>query len=339
MADRDRAAVDVDLVRVELVQAARHASACAANASFSSATSTSAQPMPAARAPGSAASTGAIPNMSGLDGERPRPAIRASGSSPIAAVRRLGPSSSAAAPSLSRRGVARRDRPVLRERGLQLRQLLDRGVRRGCRPLVALGLVDAGTGTTIVVEAPVPGLRAAGVSGPRTRPAPRARSVASSASFSALSPSEIVHRSGIRGLTIRQPSVSSASGSLRVPALGLEQHPRRAATSTRPRRPRGRRRRSRSRRRLHRRVQAEPHSRLIVAPGTDVGRPASSTAIRATLRLSSPPLALPNTTSSIRSGSRSGERAAARAHVRRQVVRPHSGQRAPWRPNGVRIPS
>ena len=32
----------------------------------------------------------------------------------------------------------------------------------------------------------------------------------------------------------------------------------------------------------------EPHSRLTVAPGTDVGRPASSTAMRATLRLSSP---------------------------------------------------
>jgi len=32
----------------------------------------------------------------------------------------------------------------------------------------------------------------------------------------------------------------------------------------------------------------EPHSRLTVAPGIDVGRPASSTAMRATLRLSSP---------------------------------------------------
>ena len=32
----------------------------------------------------------------------------------------------------------------------------------------------------------------------------------------------------------------------------------------------------------------EPHSRLTVAPGTWTGRPASSTPIRATLRLSSP---------------------------------------------------
>ena len=53
----------------------------------------------------------------------------------------------------------------------------------------------------------------------------------------------------------------------------------------------------------------EPHSRLTVAPGTLVGSPASSTAIRATLRLSSPaPLASPNSTSSIRSGARSGWR-------------------------------
>jgi len=32
----------------------------------------------------------------------------------------------------------------------------------------------------------------------------------------------------------------------------------------------------------------EPHRRLIVAPGTDVGNPARSEAMRATLRLSSP---------------------------------------------------
>jgi hypothetical protein len=38
----------------------------------------------------------------------------------------------------------------------------------------------------------------------------------------------------------------------------------------------------------------EAHSRLSEAPGTESGRPASSTAIRATLRFSSPaPLALP----------------------------------------------
>src|SRR5215213_2015141 len=53
----------------------------------------------------------------------------------------------------------------------------------------------------------------------------------------------------------------------------------------------------------------EPQRRLTVAPVTEVGRPASSTAMRATLRLSSPaPLALPNSTSSMRAGSSAGAR-------------------------------
>src|SRR4029453_2084122 len=50
----------------------------------------------------------------------------------------------------------------------------------------------------------------------------------------------------------------------------------------------------------------EPHNRLTVVPGIETGRPASKVAMRATLRFSSPaPLALPNTTSSIRSTSSS----------------------------------
>jgi hypothetical protein len=49
----------------------------------------------------------------------------------------------------------------------------------------------------------------------------------------------------------------------------------------------------------------DPHSRFTVVAGTEVGRPASSTAIRPTFRFSSPaPLALPQTTSSIAPGSR-----------------------------------
>ncbi len=35
-------------------------------------------------------------------------------------------------------------------------------------------------------------------------------------------------------------------------------------------------------------LRPEPHKRLIVDPGTVSGRPASNTAMRATLRLSSP---------------------------------------------------
>ena len=58
-------------------------------------------------------------------------------------------------------------------------------------------------------------------------------------------------------------------------------------------------------------VSPEAHSRLTVKPGTESGKPASSTAIRATLRLSSPAwLAAPSTTSSMRAGSTPARRTA-----------------------------
>ena len=48
----------------------------------------------------------------------------------------------------------------------------------------------------------------------------------------------------------------------------------------------------------------QPHSRLTVSPPTSTGSPASSSAIRATLRLSSPAwLAQPRMTSSMTAGS------------------------------------
>ncbi len=82
----------------------------------------------------------------------------------------------------------------------------------------------------------------------------------------------------------------------------------------------------------------DPHSRLTVAAGTETGSPASSTAIRPTLRFSSPaPLALPHTTSPIAAGSRSGAWAstppsavAARSSGRTSASAP------PNRPKGVR---
>ncbi len=53
----------------------------------------------------------------------------------------------------------------------------------------------------------------------------------------------------------------------------------------------------------------DPHNRLTEVPGIETGNPASRVPIRAMLRFSSPaPLALPNTTSSIRSGSSPGAR-------------------------------
>ena len=82
----------------------------------------------------------------------------------------------------------------------------------------------------------------------------------------------------------------------------------------------------------------DPHSRLTVVAGTDVGRPASSSAIRPTLRLSSPaPLALPHTTSPILAGSSPG----ARSRTPRSATAARSSGRTcarapPKRPKGVR---
>src|SRR3954469_7957454 len=71
------------------------------------------------------------------------------------------------------------------------------------------------------------------------------------------------------------------------------------------------------------------HNRLTVKPGVVSGRPASSAAIRATLRLSSPDwLAAPKTTSSIASGAPPARAPALGEAERRQVVRPDTRQRA-----------
>ena len=83
----------------------------------------------------------------------------------------------------------------------------------------------------------------------------------------------------------------------------------------------------------------EPQSRFTVTAGTDTGRPASSTAIRPTLRLSSPAwLAQPHTTSPIRSGSRAG----ALASTADTAAAPRSSGRTsasapPNLPKGVRV--
>ena len=54
----------------------------------------------------------------------------------------------------------------------------------------------------------------------------------------------------------------------------------------------------------------EPQRRFMVVPGSEVGRPASRVAMRATLRFSSPaPLALPKIDSSMVAGSNCGARA------------------------------
>ena len=83
----------------------------------------------------------------------------------------------------------------------------------------------------------------------------------------------------------------------------------------------------------------DAQSRLTVTPGTEAGSPASSAAIRATLRLSSPAwFAQPRITSSRAAQSTRGRRShqaprsagAARSSVRTGASAP------PWRPKGVR---
>ena len=81
----------------------------------------------------------------------------------------------------------------------------------------------------------------------------------------------------------------------------------------------------------------DPHSRFIVVPGTETGKPASRVAIRATLRLSSPaPLALPRTTSSTSAGSRSVRSSAARSTPAARSSGRVLASAPPKRPNGVR---
>ena len=73
----------------------------------------------------------------------------------------------------------------------------------------------------------------------------------------------------------------------------------------------------------------EPHSRLTVSPPTSTGKSASSSAIRATSRLSSPAwLAQPRMTSSTRAGVDAGPIDDGAQDERREVVRPDARERA-----------
>ena len=79
----------------------------------------------------------------------------------------------------------------------------------------------------------------------------------------------------------------------------------------------------------------DAHSRLTVMPGTVSGKPASSQAIRATLRFSSPaPLALPRMTSSTSAGSMPARSDGVLDGQRGKVVGPDGGERAPVAAHG-----
>ena len=133
-----------------------------------------------------------------------------------------------------------------------------------------------------------------------------------SASSSVHSPSEMVQSPGIRGLTMRQPSVVECrvSGPAGNPRAGLSNtHGARLIDSTPPATASEASPTAIARFAPMTASSPEPHNRFSVTPGTLVGSPASRTAIRATSRLSSPAaLASPKNTSSMRAGSRSGAR-------------------------------
>ena len=112
-----------------------------------------------------------------------------------------------------------------------------------------------------------------------------------SATFSAVSPRLIGgYISCIRGLTRRQPSRVSAVSRLRAQEspLRVTTNGARVIDSLPPATAMSRSPAAIARAASLTASMPEPHSRFTVAPGISTGRPASSTAIRATFLLSSP---------------------------------------------------
>ncbi len=155
------------------------------------------------------------------------------------------------------------------------------------------------------------------------------------------SPSDAVHSAGIRSLTSRQPSVVDTAvtfpaGNARA-GLGSTQGAR-VIDSTPPATTTSASPTSIAREPCIAASREEPQSRLTVVAGTEVGSPASRTAIRPTLRLSSPAwFAHPQSTSATPAGSRSGTAAS----TPRSAVAARSSGRVPARapprrPKGVR---
>ena len=175
VADRDRAAVDVDACSgSSSFHSPRQASDCAANASLSSTASTSPQPMPGALERAVGRLDGADAEDVGVDGEGaaagdPGERRRAGASARPPRSR----SARAAAPSLSGEALPAVTVPSLTEGGLELGELLERAV--GADALVA-GQVRVGhrrRPSRRRSRRPTRRPRAGGCAA-RTRPAPRA---------------------------------------------------------------------------------------------------------------------------------------------------------------------
>ena len=315
---------------------------CEANASFSSTRSRSADvDAGAARAACAPPGPARCPSRAGRRRRRREATNAPSGSAPSSRARSSLAITSAAAPSLIPLELPGGDRAVLAERRLQRGELLGVVSGRGCSSRVDArrpGRARRRSGR------PRPRPPSAAATRARTRPGPRARRPSArrrsrrsrpstragtappSAGSGSASRASCPRRSGCRAGT-RFSGFAITSGARLIdstppatnrspsPAITAWQAPTTAASP-------------------------EAHRRLTVTPATDSGSPASSAAIRATLRLSSPAwLAQPNQTSSISPAgdaraldrrrdreSRRGRPAAPR-RARRRSGRPACGRR------------
>ena len=242
---------------------------------------------------------------------------RASGSSPCARAAASEATISAQAPSLSPDALPAVTVPPSRNGAGSDASFASVVSGRGCSSRSTMRGAPRGpgtsTGTISTARRPASSAAAARCCERSAKASWSARAIrCSAATFSAVSAIESIPWSAaIRGLTKRQPRVVSCSSAARENALGAlpSTNGARLMLSTPPAI-----RRSASPALI---VLAawptasmpEPHSRLTVAPGTLVGRPASSAAMRATFRLSSPAwLAQPMSTSSTAAGSSPGWR-------------------------------
>ena len=281
-----------------------HAIAWAANASFSSIRSIWSMVRPARCSAFRVAGMGPSPMHEGSTPATAVATMRASGFSPSGCPT----TSSAAAPSLIPLADAAVTVPSLRKAGLSLPTETIVAPARGYSS--AAKAVPSGPGTATISSL---NTRCCNARSARCWLCTANASCSSrvmpyrSATTSAVSPSEIVHSGLNRGLVNRHPTVVSAtSGAFRFhaspalsitygarvmfstpPAMNVVPSPALIACAA-----------------LATACSPEPQSRFTVCPGTATGSPASNSAIRATLRLSSPAwLVQPRITSSTPAGS------------------------------------
>ena len=330
-------------------QARMQARDCAAKASLSSTAAISDHFSPALARALLAASTGAKPKNCGSRAEAPLETMRAIGSRPSSVPPFSEPMNAAEAPSLIGEAlpavtvafspVRNTVRSWDRVSAVESARMVSSRVNSVPR------LLAGGTGTTRLSYFPASQAAAACWCERAENSSWSSREMLCfSRSCSVASPSETVHAPGMAGLTRRQPRVVLASSRLLIgkgrSVFGRTQGARdidsTPPTSTRSASPVATWRDA-----AMEASSEEPHKRFMVVPGSEVGRPASRVAMRATLRFSSPaPLALPKIDSSMVLVSSFGDRAtssrttcAARSSGRWPDSAP------PILPKGVRIAS